>query len=95
MIRAACLLTAANFILSQAYKPYFNLVGHGLAGRLFLDWDAISALLLPAVVILQTWRARGDKRKRRAIWIDVAVVSLWFLCFWGFVAYALTHGAFW
>jgi hypothetical protein len=93
LIRAVCLLTAGDFLL-QLYQPYFNLVGHGFSGRLISAWEIMSTVLLPAVAIIVTWRARRDKGQRKAIWIDMSIVWLWFLCFWGFAFYATIRGPF-
>ncbi len=94
IIRSACLLTAGNYTLALIYKPYFNLVGYGLTGRLLTEWDMISTIFIPAVVLLLALIERGDKRQRKAIWIDAIVAVLWFVYFWGSVYYAFSHYVF-
>jgi hypothetical protein len=90
VIRVICLLTATDFALGTFYKPYFNLL-HGLAGKVLFGWDIVSPELLLAIVLIRT--ARADAHRQPGNRIDLIIVSLWFLFFWGAIYYAFSHTA--
>lgn len=84
VIRAMSLLTAGDFAVAMFYKPYFNLVGHGLTGRLLTGWDMVSSALLVAVVIIlaalpgNRFEALPGDRKGQ---FSIRINDQWRICF--------------
>lgn len=91
LVRTLCVINLLNIALDSVYPPYGHWLANGPFGKVTAYWAIWSAFILPAFVGLEALWMRASKVERRALLIDAAFVSTWFLAFWIAVWYALAH----
>lgn len=59
-----------------------------------VKWMLASSLILPLYVLLEMWwmlRTGSSRSKTKGLLIDGGLALLWFVVWWGFLLYGLTH----
>ncbi len=90
-IRSVCLLTMIEYTLELFSQSYFHLVSREGIGKLLVGWYVLSSFLLLLVVLVRRSRTGAGSRHQRADRVDLVLVSLWAVYFWGSFFYALGH----